>query len=272
MADTSNKNFHAHYLKTMGIEMWVRRSLLSELSESASENELKSMTVKPTKPTLAENITPSENQDIKSTLVAETAPAIFEKNIMPESSENQTEWDVLQKQVSECTACELCRTRTQTVFGVGNRQADWLFVGEAPGADEDAQGEPFVGRAGKLLNSMLYAVDLPRETIYIANILKCRPPDNRNPTPEERVHCTPFLNRQIALIKPKIIIALGTIAAQYLLSTVTPIGKLRNIRFEYSDTGIPLIATYHPAYLLRRPIMKRESWKDLQFAQQEMKK
>ena len=260
MADTPNKHLHAYYLKTMGIEMWVRRSLLS-----APENELKLMTAKPIEPTLSQVLKPMP-------VAAETPPAILETTVMPNSSENQAEWDVLQNEVSQCTACELCKTRTQTVFGVGHRQADWLFIGEAPGADEDAQGEPFVGRAGKLLNSMLYAVGLPRETIYIANILKCRPPDNRNPTPEERTQCTPFLNRQIELIQPKIIIALGTTAAQYLLSSTTPIGKLRNTRFEYNETGIPLIATYHPAYLLRRPMMKRESWKDLQFAQRTMKK
>jgi len=257
MSDTFNKNFHAHYphyLSIMGIDLWVRRSL-----SSASPNELKTMNVESSKATL------SEHEAIKP-----TPSSVPEQPTTTADSPNQAAWDSLQKEVSACTACELCRTRTQTVFGVGDRQADWLFIGEAPGADEDAQGEPFVGRAGKLLNSMLYAIDLPRETIYIANILKCRPPDNRNPTPEERVQCTPFLHRQIELIQPKIIIALGTTAAQHLLSTNTTIGKLRNIRFEYGDKGIPLIATYHPAYLLRRPISKRESWKDLLFAQREM--
>jgi DNA polymerase len=174
------------------------------------------------------------------------------------------DWDALQAEVSDCMACGLHTTRTQTVFGVGNRQARWMIIGEAPGADEDHQGEPFVGRAGKLLDAMLLAIDLPRESVYIANILKCRPPNNRDPLPEEARCCRPFLERQIVLIGPKIILAVGRIAAQNLLQTDAPMNKLRGR--VYRVTGIPLVVTYHPAYLLRSPREKRKAWEDLLLA------
>jgi DNA polymerase len=176
------------------------------------------------------------------------------------------DWEALEAAVSQCTLCELHTGRTHTVFGVGNRRADWLVIGEAPGKDEDLQGEPFVGRAGQLLNAMLLAVGLKREQVYIANILKCRPPNNRDPRPEEVLCCEPYLARQIALIRPRIILAVGRIAAQNLLKTETPIGKLRGTVHHYADTGIPLVATYHPAYLLRSPLDKRKAWQDLQLA------
>jgi len=176
------------------------------------------------------------------------------------------DWDALRAAVSQCRLCELHKGRTHTVFGVGDRRADWLVIGEAPGKDEDLQGEPFVGRAGQLLNAMLLAAGLKREQVYIANILKCRPPNNRDPGPEEVVCCEPYLRRQIALIQPRIILAVGRVAAQNLLKTEIPIGKLRGRVHDYADTGIPLIATYHPAYLLRSPLEKRKAWKDLQLA------
>jgi DNA polymerase len=187
-----------------------------------------------------------------------------------ESAVHELDWESLQQRVVNCTACELCKTRTQTVFGVGNRQADLMLIGEAPGADEDAIGEPFVGQAGKILNEMLYAIDLKRESVYIANVIKCRPPDNRNPLSDEMSACNAFLQRQIHLIQPKLIVAVGGVAAHHLLSTDTAISKLREQRFEYGETKIPLIATYHPAYLLRRPSEKRRSWQDLQFIRQTM--
>jgi DNA polymerase len=176
------------------------------------------------------------------------------------------DWEMLQAEVAACTACELHKTRTQTVFGVGNRNAQWLIVGEAPGAEEDRQGEPFVGRAGQLLNAMLLAIGLQREQVYIANILKCRPPNNRDPRPEEVACCEPFLKRQVALLKPRIILAVGRIAAQNLLKTDTRIGALRGKRYTYADTGIPVVVTYHPAYLLRSPKEKRKAWQDLLYA------
>jgi DNA polymerase len=180
------------------------------------------------------------------------------------------DWEALQTRVAACQACGLHQTRTQTVLGVGNRQADWMFIGEAPGAEEDAQGIPFVGKAGQLLTNMLYAIKLKREEIYITNVIKCRPPDNRNPHQEEMIHCQAFLQRQIALIQPKLIIAVGKIAAQHLLTVDTPISKLRGQRFEYGENKLPLLATYHPAYLLRRPTEKRQSWQDFQFIHQMM--
>nr|VFJ61893.1 MAG: DNA polymerase [Candidatus Kentron sp. DK] len=176
-------------------------------------------------------------------------------------------WEELEAQVAGCAACDLHKTRTNTVFGVGNRTADWMLIGEAPGADEDRQGEPFVGRAGRLLNAMLEAIGLSRDEVYIANILKCRPPNNRDPAPAEALACEPFLLRQIALIKPRIILAVGRIAAQNLLASTTPIGQMRGRRYTFRDTGIPLVVTYHPAYFLRSPTQKRRGWEDLLFAQ-----
>jgi DNA polymerase len=176
------------------------------------------------------------------------------------------DWETLQKQVASCTRCELHRGRTQTVFGTGNCDADWLFIGEAPGAEEDRQGEPFVGRAGKLLNAMLEAMGLERKQVYIANILKCRPPDNRDPRPAEVAACEPYLMQQIVRIRPKIIVALGRIAAQNLLKIEVPIGRMRGQRYAYGDMRIPVVVTYHPAYLLRSPREKRKSWQDLQLA------
>ena len=176
------------------------------------------------------------------------------------------DWEELTAAARQCQACGLCTTRTQVVFGVGDRQAEWLVIGEGPGADEDQQGEPFVGRAGKLLNPMLLAMGLKREQAYITNIVRCRPPENREPTPEEAAQCRPFLNRQIALIRPRIILAVGRIAAQNLLATDTPIGKLRGQVHRFGPTRIPLVVTYHPAYLLRSPREKRRAWDDLRLA------
>lgn len=178
-------------------------------------------------------------------------------------------WSDLQKQVAECKACPLHLGRTQTVFGVGNREAGWLVVGEAPGEQEDLRGEPFVGRAGQLLNEMLRAIGLDRESVYIANILKCRPPKNRDPATTEVACCEDYLKNQIALIKPSIILAVGRIAAQNLLKTEIPIGKLRGQVHNYQK--IPLIVTYHPAYLLRAPNEKRNAWQDLKLARQTYK-
>ena len=179
------------------------------------------------------------------------------------------DWVSLKAAVKGCTACGLRAGCTQTVFGVGDESAKWLVIGEAPGADEDRQGEPFVGRAGQLLNSMLMAIGLKREQVYIANVLKCRPPGNRDPKPEEAELCRPFLERQIALIQPSIILAVGRIAAQNLLHTETPIGRLRGAVHRLGNT--PLVVTYHPAYLLRSPGEKRKAWTDLKLAVQTLK-
>lgn len=177
----------------------------------------------------------------------------------------QPGWAELERAVKSCTLCPLHKTRTQGVFGVGNRAAQWMVIGEAPGADEDRQGEPFVGRAGQLLNSMLKAIGLPREQVFIANILKSRPPNNRDPKPEEVQACIPYLFRQIELVNPKLILCVGRIAAQTLLETDTPIGKLRGQLHRIAGNR-PMVVTYHPAYLLRSPGEKRKSWADLLLA------
>ncbi|MDX1517253.1 MAG: uracil-DNA glycosylase [Woeseiaceae bacterium] len=171
------------------------------------------------------------------------------------------DWEPLRERVAACTRCELHQSRTQTVFGVGNRDASWLFIGEAPGAEEDRRGEPFVGRAGKLLDEMLRAVGQSRKTAFIANVLKCRPPNNRDPKPDEAAACRDYLDRQIELIRPDIVIAVGRIAAHNLLGTETPVGRLRGKRHMLGD--VPLVVTYHPAYLLRSPSQKRKVWDDL---------
>ena len=173
-------------------------------------------------------------------------------------------WTDLQHQVSQCQACDLCKTRTQTVFGVGNHHATWLLIGEAPGQNEDLQGEPFVGKAGQLLNEMLRAIGLEREQVYIANMLKCRPPNNRDPQADEVAACNGFLQQQIALLQPKIILAVGRIAAQNLLKTQQPLSRLRGTQHQLD--GIPLVVVHHPAYLLRSLTEKAKAWEDLQFA------
>ena len=175
-------------------------------------------------------------------------------------------WDGLRQAVAACEACGLCRSRRQTVFGTGHEQARWMIVGEAPGEQEDRQGEPFVGPAGQLLDAMLRATGRDRRTdaaggVFIANVLKCRPPANRNPAPDEVLRCEPFLARQVALVQPKLIIAMGRFAVQSLLRTTEPIGRLRGRVHRYE--GVPVIVTYHPAYLLRNPADKAKAWADL---------
>jgi uracil-DNA glycosylase family 4 len=178
----------------------------------------------------------------------------------------QMGWTALQDAVSACEACGLHRTRNNTVFGVGNHDAPLLIIGEAPGQNEDLQGEPFVGRAGQLLNAMLEAIGFGRDDVYIANTVKCRPPGNRDPRSEETAHCSPYLERQIELLNPGAILAVGRIAAHILLSSTAPLGKLRGQVHHYQGSTRPLIVTYHPAYLLRSPAQKRNAWKDLLLA------
>jgi len=177
--------------------------------------------------------------------------------------------EIIRNEVAACTACnELATTRSQTVFGVGSPRARLCFLGEAPGADEDRQGEPFVGRAGKLLTKIIEACTLSREDVYILNVLKCRPPGNRNPAPDEVAACRGFLDRQLALIKPEYLCCLGAVAAQTLLETTTPIGKLRGEFHDYR--GVKVLCTYHPAYLLRNPPAKKETWADMQILMKAM--
>ncbi len=173
-------------------------------------------------------------------------------------------WQNLQQTVANCQLCSLHKTRKQAVFGVGDVDADLVIVGEAPGANEDRQGEPFVGRAGQLLNLMLEAIDLHREQVFIGNVLKCRPPQNRDPSPAEVKCCTPYLEQQLGFLKPKVILAVGRIAAHYLLGIERPLSRLRGQQFSFGEHNIPLIITYHPAYLLRNPRDKRKAYNDLQ--------
>lgn len=208
------------------------------------------------------------NSTAAPAVAAETTAAVPPPPIAPPSAPpvdvTDADWSPLEAAIRSCTNCALHATRTNAVCGVGMRNADWLIIGEAPGADEDRKGEPFVGRAGQLLNEMLRAIGLQREQVFIANILKCRPPNNRDPQPDEIAECLPYLQRQIELLQPRVILVVGRIAAQTLLSTDAPIGRLRGQQHEY--TGVPLVVTYHPAYLLRRPTEKRKSWEDLLLA------
>src|SRR5580700_5304205 len=184
-----------------------------------------------------------------------------------ESSANLDEWETLRTAIAACTACGLDKTRTQTVFGVGNQQAELMIIGEAPGFHEDQQGEPFVGRAGQLLTAMIKTIGFNRSDVYIANILKCRPPNNRDPQPEEVKLCTSFLDQQIAFIQPRLLLAVGRIASHYLLNTKASLESLRSKMHYYGEEKIPLIVSYHPAYLLRNPIDKKKAFQDLQFIQ-----
>ncbi|MFO7693144.1 MAG: uracil-DNA glycosylase [Vicinamibacterales bacterium] len=223
------------YLEALGVDVYVRRSLPSA-AVAAPE---------PERPAAAiAAVTPSPP---------------------PESS---LDWDALRTTVSACTRCALSETRIQTVFGVGNPRARWMFIGEAPGAEEDKRAEPFVGRGGHLLTAMLKAIGFSREDVYIANVLKCRPPGNRDPRPDEAAHCRGYLERQIELVSPSLVIAVGRIAAQNLLATDAPLARLRGQVHALGSRAWPLVVTYHPAYLLRSPAEKRKAWQDLLFARQ----
>jgi DNA polymerase len=235
------------YLDALGIDRWVPRNAPAEVAPEIP---------------LARADAPMPAAAAASIQVPEVRAPLAP----PVPLEPGIDWVPLRERVAACTACDLCKTRTQTVFGVGNQRAEWLIIGEAPGAEEDRQGEPFVGRAGQLLNAMLLAIGLPRETVFIANILKCRPPGNRDPKPEEVARCLPFLQAQIALLRPKIMLAVGRIAAQNLLATDAPLARLRGKLHRFGEAGTPLVITYHPAYLLRTPADKRKAWEDLKFA------
>jgi DNA polymerase len=228
------------YLEALGVDVYVRRSLEQPCDQEP----------------------PVPAAEVGAVVVESIAGAA------QGSPESVLDWEPLQQMVSACTRCALHATRTQAVFGVGNRHASWMFIGEAPGADEDKQGEPFVGRAGQLLNSMLRALGFNREDVYIANVLKCRPPGNRDPRPEEALQCRGYLERQIELVSPKLIVAVGRIAAQNLLATDTALARLRGKVHALGPRGWPLVVTYHPAYLLRSPGEKRKAWQDLLFAKQ----
>jgi len=226
----------AQYLQALGIDAWVPRT-----------------TVLPAEVTPAP--VPADRVGVEAPVAGLDDEALLRS------------WQELEAEVRTCTRCPLHRTRTQSVFGVGDSRAQWLVIGEAPGAEEDRQGQPFVGRAGQLLDAMLRAIGLARgKNLYIANILKSRPPGNRDPKPEEVASCLPYLQRQIGLIRPVLILAVGRIAAQTLLASDLPLGRLRGRVHHFGQLNTPLVVTYHPAYLLRTPADKRKAWEDLKFA------
>ena len=241
------------YLDAMGVQLWERRA--SAVPAECSQLPIAEPPSAPVPEITAPRVTTPEP-------VARTAPVVARQVSVELVEEVQhMGWESLAQATQACQRCNLHATRTQAVFGTGNRQAQWLFVGEAPGAEEDRQGEPFVGRAGQLLNAMLHALGLAREAVYIANVLKCRPPENRDPRPEEVEQCEPYLLRQIRLIQPRVIVALGRHAAHSLLKSDAALASLRGRPHQYH--GTPLVVTYHPAYLLRTPGDKRKAWQDL---------
>jgi DNA polymerase len=244
------------YLEALGIELWKTRRRPAVAAAVVTASVAAGIEVAAPDAAVVGSAAPMLAPAEPATDAAARAPAAA--------------WEALRSQVSRCTRCELCQTRTQTVFGVGNQRAELLVIGEAPGADEDRQGEPFVGRAGQLLNSMLRAMGHPRESVYIANVLKCRPPGNRDPKPAEVACCLPYLQQQVDMIQPRLMLAVGRIAAQNLLATDTPIGRLRGHVHRFGARATPLIVTYHPAYLLRSPSEKRKAWIDLKFARAEL--
>jgi uracil-DNA glycosylase family 4 len=254
------------YLAALGLETWVLRGKSPLPHETAPDSlSLREATAPHEVSGSREIVTPREVPASPKVLAPRDTNAHRDSSAAREAG---VDWPELRARVAACTRCALCNTRTQTVFGVGNQTAEWLIVGEAPGAEEDRQGEPFVGRAGQLLNSMLRAIGLAREQVYIANVLKCRPPGNRDPSPGEAAECLPYLEQQIALLKPKIMLAVGRIASQNLLHTEVTLGRLRQQVHRFGLSQVPLVVTYHPAYLLRTPTDKRKAWEDLKFARE----
>ena len=255
------------YLETLGIDVWVSRRgtpVPAEMPES-SPAEVSGLG-SPDEAAQPISALPAEPQ-AQQVVVTPAEAGHLLPPAAPLSADVALEWDRLRSEVASCTRCALHSSRTQGVFGVGNPQAQWLVIGEAPGAEEDRRGEPFVGRAGQLLDAMLKAIGLSRETnVFIANVLKSRPPGNRDPKPDEVAACLPYLMRQIALMRPRLILAVGRIAAQNLLATDLSLGRLRGKVHHFGELNTPLVVTYHPAYLLRTPGDKRKAWEDLKFA------
>ncbi len=239
--------------------LWVRKEMPAP--EPNAEASAHTIPLAPSR--FAAEACPEPVEVVAPTFVADTQPVA---EVVANAAGS---WPELKQQVRDCAVCKLRAGCTQTVFGVGDEKAEWLFVGEGPGADEDARGEPFVGQAGKLLDNMLAAIQLKRgKNVYIANVVKCRPPNNRTPEADEIAACLPYLQQQIALIKPKLIVALGKTAATSLLGRDATLGSLRGTVYDYH--GTPLIVTYHPSYLLRSPSEKAKAWQDLCFAVQRM--
>jgi DNA polymerase len=245
MSESAGESRRHRYLRAMQVDVWLKRGRRPQAPVASAVGA----------PDSTEPVAPSANGDTDA-LAKVAGKALAE----------------LEAVVSGCRRCELHGARTRTVFGTGDTRARCMIIGEAPGAEEDVRGEPFVGRAGQLLNAMLRAIGMSRDAVYIANIIKCRPPKNRDPRPEEMAACSPYLDRQISLVKPRVILAVGRIAAQHLVGSTTAIGRMRGQRYFYEkcDDGarIPIVVTYHPAYLLRSPLEKRKSWEDLRRVRQ----
>ncbi len=254
-----DEGMRRRYLAAMGIPLWLPRGAEQEATAQPPpvHNEVREAI---SAPALAPRPASAPPQPPAPPVapVPTTAPEL------PATELDNPDWDELQARVAECHACaELVRNRSRTVFGVGNREAQLMIIGEAPGVDEDRQGEPFVGRAGQLLNRMLQAIGFPREQVFIANILKCRPPGNRDPHQDEALRCEPFLLSQVELVAPKVILSVGRISVQNLLKTDSAVGRLRGRLHYFGERRIPLVVTYHPAYLLRSPEQKSKVWQDL---------
>jgi DNA polymerase len=254
------------YLEAMGIELWSLRAPAAASADVAQAQPPAAEPLVPPVAAPAHELSPAF-EDIPLESYEEPPPLEYaeeEPDAPQVTPVSALDWPELAERVAGCRACGLWETRTQTVFGVGDRQARLMIIGEAPGADEDRLGEPFVGRAGQLLTAMLAAIGLGREQVYIANVLKCRPPGNRDPHADEAAACRAYLDRQIELIRPDLILSVGGVSAKNLLHTEDPVGRLRGRVHRYPDTGTPLRVTYHPAYLLRRPEEKAKAWADLQ--------
>lgn len=241
MKQSSNPADRLAYLDAMGIDVWLPRDRETHAPPEPLD---------------------APGPDAKVEAVPEAGPP---------SAAVPADWSPLRDAVSGCRLCGLHESRTQTVFGVGHTSADWMIIGEAPGAEEDRRGEPFVGRAGKLLDEILRSVGLDRSSVFIANILKCRPPNNRDPAADEAAACRPYLDRQIELVAPRMILAVGRIAAQQLLDSDMPVGRMRGKVYETGPRRIPTVVTYHPAYLLRSPSQKRKVWEDLCLARRSLR-
>jgi uracil-DNA glycosylase len=250
-----------NYYREMGIYDFYRRPVEEgvELVLHAEVENLPVETMASAKAATPSTMTPAKTiTSAKTTAPAQATPAA----LPPVIGDKPTALKLIREDIGDCTRCRLHKGRTNLVFGVGNENADLMFIGEGPGADEDAKGEPFVGRAGQLLNNMISAMGIKREDVYIANVVKCRPPSNRTPEKDECDTCSPFLMRQIDVVKPKVIVALGAVAAKNLLAISDSMANLRGRWYDFRDSK--LAVTYHPAYLLRDPRQKVEAWKDLQ--------
>ncbi len=252
----------ARYLEAIGIDEWVPRA--GARAESPGE-ERGGPAAGAGDPGSRQG--PAREARAESDAPGGASRALTGAHAEPDGAAGGAGWEALRQEVLTCTRCALHRSRTQGVLGVGSRQARWMVIGEAPGAEEDRRGEPFVGRAGQLLDAMLRSIGLSRgANVYIANILKSRPPGNRDPRPEEVAACLPYLLRQIELLRPGLLLAVGRVAAQNLLGTDAPLGRLRGRVHRFGELNTPLVVTYHPAYLLRSPSDKRKAWEDLKFA------